>query len=185
MARRKNVNISENIRNLLEAEKEKTGRKKVRRARKPMTPEQKAAAAERLKKARANKKPAVGKTYNKVCYDPKLQFKPLKTVLAWLKEAKEQAYASKKDMHRLKEGSKEWSIAADRHHYWYGYANDINWYLRHGDWISNTYGFQQQNKTKWVTIVPAFYPNGKIKDKGPPPIIVDSNKPKRRRRKTK
>lgn len=185
MARRKNVNISENIRNLLEAEKEKTGRKKVRRARKPMTPEQKAAAAERLKKARASKKPAVGKTYNKVCYDPKLQFKPLKTVLEWLKEAKEQAYSAKKDMNRLKEGSKDWSHAADRHLWWYGYANDINWYLRHGDWISNTYGFQQQNKTKWQTVVPAFYPNGKRKDQGPPPIITDTVKPKRRRRKSK
>ena len=131
-----------------------------------MTLEQKAAAAERLKKARASKKPAVGKTYNKVCYDPKLQFKPLKTILAWLKEAKEQAYAAKKDTHRLKEGSKEWSIASDRHLYWYGYVNDINWYLRHGDWISNAYGFQQQNKTKWVTVIPAFYPNGKRKDQG-------------------
>jgi hypothetical protein len=181
MARRKNVNISENIRSLLEAEMPK--RKKVRKPRKPMTAEQKAAAAERLKKARAKKKPAVGKTYHRVCYDPKLQFKPLQTILEWSKEAKEQAYSARKDMNRLKEGSKDWTHASNRHLYWYGYANDINWYLRHGDWISNTYGFQQQNKTKWKTVVHAYYPDGTVKGAGPPPIITDNVKPKRRKRK--
>ena len=182
MARRTKVDMSANIKSLLD--KEKPERKKVRRARKPMTPEQKAAAAERLAKARAAKKPAKGKTHHEVCYDEKLQFKPLKDVLAWLKEAKEQAYQSKKDMQRLKDGTKEWSVASYKYHFWYGYANDINWYLRHGDWISNTFGSQQQNKTKWKTVVHAYYPDGVRKDQVSSPIIEDKPK-KKRKRKTK
>ena len=181
MARRAKVNLSDNIKSLLD--KEKPERKKIKRSRKPMTPEQKAAAAERLKKARAKRKPAVGKTHHAVCYDEKLQFKPLKDVLGWLKEAKEQAYSAKKDMQRLKDGSKEWSVASDKYHFWYGYVNDINWYLRHGDWISNTYGSNQQNKTKWKVIVPAYYPDGTRKDQTQLPIIDE--KPKKRRRKLK
>lgn len=181
MARRAKVNLSDNIKSLLD--KEKPERKKIKRSRKPMSPEQKAAAAERLKKARAKKKPAVGKTHHAICYDEKKQFKPLKDVLGWLKEAKEQAYQAKKDMQRIKDGSKEWSTASDKYLYWYGYVNDINWYLRHGDWISNTYGSAQQNKTKWATVVHAYYPDGTRKDQASAPIIED--KPKRRRRKTK
>ena len=100
MAKRAKVNLSDNIKSLLD--KEKPERKKIKRARKPMTPEQKAAAAERLKKARAKKKPTVGKTHHAVCYDEKLQFKPLKDILSWLKEAKEHAYSFKKDMQRHK-----------------------------------------------------------------------------------
>ena len=61
---------------------------------------------------------------------------------------------------------------------------DINWYLRHGDWISNTYGSQQQNKTKWKVVVPAFYPDGSRKDQVTATIIEDKPK-KRRKRKTK
>lgn len=181
MARRSKVDMSANIKALMEQEKPE--RKKIRRARKPMTPEQKAAAAERLKKARAKKKPAVGKTHHAVCYDEKLQFKPLKDVLGWLKEAKEHAYSAKKDMQRLKDGTKEWSIASDKYLFWYGYVNDINWYLRHGDWISNTFGSQQQNKTKWKTVTPAYYPDGTRKDQVAAPIIKEQ--PKKRRRKLK
>ena len=181
MAKRAKVNLSDNIKSLLD--KEKPERKKIKRARKPMTPEQKAAAAERLKKARAKKKPTVGKTHHAVCYDEKLQFKPLKDILSWLKEAKEHAYSFKKDMQRHKEGSKEWSSASNKYLFWYGYVNDINWYLRHGDWISNTYGSQQQNKTKWKVVVPAFYPNGVRKDQASTTIIKEQ--PKKRKRKLK
>ena len=181
MARKTNVNLSENIKVLLD--REKPERKKIKRSRKPMSPEQKAAAAERLAKARAAKKPSKGKTHHEVCYNEKLQFKPLNDVLGWLKEAKEQAYASKKDMNRLKEGTKEWSVASDKYLFWYGYVNDINWYLRHGDWISNTFGSQQQNKTKWKTIIPAYYPDGTRKDQVVNSII--EQKPKKRKRKLK
>ena len=182
MARRSKVDMSANIKALLDQEKPEP--KKVRRRRKPMTDAQKKAAAERLAKARAAKKPAKGKTYHEVCYDEKRCFKPLKDVQSWLKEAKEQAYASKKDMQRLKDGTKDWSVASDKYHFWYGYVNDINWYLRHGDWISNTYGSQQQNKTKWTTIVHAYYPDGTRKDQVKDTIIEDKTK-KRRKRKTK
>jgi len=35
-----------------------------------------------------------------------------------------------------------------------GYIADMEHYIRTGDWISNTYGLEQQNKTKWRTIAP-------------------------------
>lgn len=182
MARKASVNLSDNIKSLLD--KEKPERTKPKRRRKPMTEEQRAAAAERLAKARAKKqKKSPSKRWHPVCYDEKQRFKPLDDVLGWLKEAKEQAYSAKKDMSRLKEGNKEWTVASDRYLFWYGYANDINWYLKHGDWISNTYGSGQQNKTKWKVVVPAYYSDGVRKDQSPPPII--EQKPKKRRRKTK
>ena len=183
MARRTSkVDLSANIKNLLDAEK--PVRKKIRKARKPMTAEQKAAASERLAKARAKKKPAKGKTHHWVVYDEKKCFKPLPDVLGWLKEAKEQAYSSKKDMSRFKDGGKEWTKASDSYIYWYGYVNDINWYLRHGDWISNNYGSGQQNKTKWVTVVPAYYPDGVRKEQVKQPII-ESKVTRKRRKKIK
>jgi hypothetical protein len=179
MVRKSKVDLSANIKTLLD--KEKPERKKIKRSRKPMTPEQKAAASLRLEKARAKRKPAKGKTFHLSVYDVKTQFKPLKDVQKWLKEAKEQAYSAKKDMSRFNNGSKEWSIASDRYLFWYGYVNDINWYLRHGDWISNTYGSAQQNKTKWKTIVPAFYPDGTRKDQTVP-VIIETKAKKRRRK---
>ena len=35
-----------------------------------------------------------------------------------------------------------------------GYIRHCEWYLKNGDWIDNFYGEYQQNRTKWVTIVP-------------------------------
>jgi len=177
MARLSKDQLAKNMQKLLDAEK--PARKKFRKPRKPMTPEQKAAAAERLAAARAKKN--AGKTpskrYHPAVYDEKLQFKPLDMVLGWLQTAKEQASNYKRDMRG--KTNKELTLANDKYLFWYGYYNDINWYLKHGDWISNTWGDNQQMKTKWKVVVPAYYPDGTRKDLGPPPIIED-NKTKRK-----
>lgn len=153
---------------------------KAKRKRKPMTAEQKAAAAERLAKARASKKPAKSKRWHPVCYDEKKRFKPLDQILSWQKHAKEQASIYKRDMNRFKSG-KEFTKAADQHYWWQGYATDINWYLNHGDWISSFWGEHQQMKTKFKVVSPAFYPDGLRKDQAQEPIMEE--KPKKRRRK--
>ena len=179
MARLTKKQLDDNMQKLLDAEKPQ--RKKFRKARKPMTPEQKAAAAERLAAARAKKnagKPAK-RRYHEAVYDDKAVFK-LENVLKWLATAKEQASNFKRDM-RGKSG-RDLQKANDKYLYWYGYYNDINWYLKHGDWISNTYGEDQQMKTVWRTVVPAYYPDGVRKDQAPSVIIEDKPKPKRKRK---
>lgn len=180
MARLSKDQLAKNMQKLLDAEK--PVRKKFRKARKPMTPEQKAAAAERLAAARAKKNAgkAPSKRYHPVVYDEKLQFRPLDVILGWLQTAKEQASNYKRDMKG--KTNKELSHANDRYLFWYGYYNDINWYLKHGDWISNTWGDDQQMKTKWKVVVPAYYPDGTRKDLSSPPIIEQDEKPKRKRK---
>ena len=132
---------------------------KPKRKRKPMTAEQKAAAAERLKKAREARAEKAGPKklrYHPACYDKKGTF-ALENVLEWLKEAKAQASQFKATMRNRGISNKDLAHANDRYHWWYGYVNDINWYLRHGDWISNYYGKGQQNKTKWEIVAASSY----------------------------
>ena len=156
-------------------------RKNFRKPRKPMTAEQKAAAAERLAAARAKKninKPKKQR-YHSACYDSKAPF-PIEKVLSWLSTAKDQSNNFKRDM-RGKSG-RDLQKANDRYLWWYGYYNDINWYLKHGDWISNTYGEDQQMKTQWRTVVHAYYSDGTRKDMPRDAIIEDKPKQTRRRK---
>ena len=153
---------------------------KAKRKRKPMTAEQKAAASERLAKARASKKPAKAKRWHPACYDEKKRFKPLDTILSWQKHAKEQASIYKRDMRG--KTNKELVQASDRYRWWLGYYNDINWYLRHGDWISSYWGEQQQMATKFKIVAHAYDKNG-IRKESINSSIIEEEKPKRRRRK--
>ena len=112
-------------------------------------------------------------------YDENATFK-LENVLKWLQTAKEHAAQHKRDL-RGKTG-RDLQKANDQYLYWYGYYNDINWYLKHGDWISNTWGEDQQMKTEWKVVVPAYYPDGVRKDQAPSVIIEAKPKQKRKRK---
>lgn len=153
---------------------------KAKRKRKPMTAEQKAAASERLAKARAARKPAKKKRWHPNVYDEKNRFKPLETILSWQKHAKEQASIYKRDMRG--KTNKELTHASDRHLWWQGYVNDINWYLNHGDWISSYWGEHQQMATKFKIVAHAYNKDGIRKD-SITSSIIEEEKPKRRRRK--
>jgi len=127
---------------------------KIKRKRKPMSPEQKEAAVERLKKARElrleKNGPPKNKTYHSTVYNSELV--ELKEVLSWLKNAKEQASSYKQSMKLGLSDSKQRSKNTTMFNLWEGYAADINWYLRTGDWISDYFGEYMGQKTKWRVV---------------------------------
>ncbi len=137
-------------------------RTKFRKSRKPMSEEQKAKAVERLAKARAAKQaknPTKKLTHHPSVYLP--DARPLEDVLAWLKNAKELYSSAKSSLKQKGLTNKEWAHRNAEMNRWYGYTQDINWYLRHGDWICDFWGSDMQMKTKWQVI--ASSPTAKYK----------------------
>ena len=119
---------------------------KIKRRRKPMTPEQKAAAIERLAKAREAKGPA---QHQNIC--PEVLAKPddhplsRKNVVSWIKTQKSLASAEKGNMRRNVKGAiaKYWSHQ--------GYVRHCEYYLKHGDWVDDFYGEYQEKRVRWRT----------------------------------
>ena len=123
---------------------------KIKRRRKPMTPEQKAAAVERLAKAREAKGPAQHKNIHpEVLARPDDHFLSLKNVRSWIKSNKEQLSSLRGEVRRDVKGAKS------RFHSVEGYIRHMQHYLKHGDWIDNAYGEHQEKSVKWVTIKPS------------------------------
>ena len=120
---------------------------KIKRKRKPMTPEQRAAAVERLAKAREAKGPA---QHQNIC--PEVLARPddhplcLKNVRSWIKSPKAQISSLRGEVRRDVKGAKS------RFHSVEGYIRHMQHYLKHGDWIDNAYGEHQEKSVKWVTI---------------------------------
>ena len=123
---------------------------KIKRKSKPMTPEQKAAAIERLAKAREAKGPA---QHQNICPEvlakPDDHFLSLKNVRSWIKSNKEQLSSLRGEVRRDVKGAKS------RFHSIEGYIRHMQHYLKHGDWIDNAYGEHQEKSVKWVTIKPS------------------------------
>ena len=120
---------------------------KIKRKRKPMTPEQRAAAVERLAKAREAKGPA---QHQNICPEvlarPDDHFLSLKNVRSWIKSNKEQLSSLRGEVRRDVKGAKA------KFHSVEGYIRHMQHYLKHGDWIDNAYGEHQEKSVKWVTI---------------------------------
>ena len=120
---------------------------KIKRRRKPMTPEQKAAAVERLAKAREAKGPAQHQNIHpEVLAKPDDHFLSLKNVRSWIKSNKEQLSSLRGEVRRDVKGAKS------KFHSIEGYIRHMQHYLKHGDWIDNAYGEHQEKSVKWVTI---------------------------------
>ena len=120
---------------------------KIKRRRKPMTPEQRAAAAERLAKAREAKGPAQHQNIHpEVLARPDDHFLSLKNVRSWIKSNKEQLSSLRGEVRRDVKGAKS------KFHSIEGYIRHMQHYLKHGDWIDNAYGEHQEKSVKWVTI---------------------------------
>ena len=123
---------------------------KIKRRRKPMTPEQKAAAVERLAKAREAKGPAQHQNIHpEVLARPDDHFLSLKNVRSWIKSNKEQLSSLRGEVRRDVKGAKA------KFHSVEGYIRHMQHYLKHGDWIDNAYGEHQEKSVKWVTIKPS------------------------------
>ena len=124
--------------------------KKARKKRKPMSEEQRAAAVERLAKARA----ARGITGTKNVHpdvlslpeDHPLAYKKVKEWLdynkEYLKSIKVQKTSKERDERR------EYQIVEN-------YIKNLRIYIRDNVWCDHKYGKKMENKMEWVTVVPS------------------------------
>ena len=131
--------------------------KKRRKPRKPMTEEQRAAAAERLAKAREKKAaadPNYGKSGIAECRHNLPEDYPLhhKKVKEWIKTQKDLASSERKQK-RL--GNK--NANPDIHE---AYVRNMKTYLRNGDWVDSFYGEHQEKVVRYRCIALAYDKNG-------------------------
>jgi len=134
---------------------------KIRKKRKPMTPEQRAAAGERLAKARAKRQAANPPQY-KYIHDSVLartEDDPFhfRKVQGWIKTQREELSVARKDLRQKLKGA-EARVANHQ-----AYIRNLEKYLRDGDYSDDFYGEYQQNRIKWRSVVPAFDADGNAK----------------------
>ena len=117
--------------------------------RKPMTEEQKKAAAERLTKARAAKGPIQYKNVHpSVVTLPDDHVLSYKKVKEWIKHNRDKATSLRRDVKRNVKGSIAKLASVE------GYIRQINHYIQHGDWSNDFYGKDEHMRIKRKTIAP-------------------------------
>ena len=123
---------------------------KVRKKRKPMTPEQRVAASERLAKARAARTPAKNESICQSVID-KGDEHPLsaKKVKEWIKTQKSLSSSYKSEVRRDVKGSHS------NYANCVAYVRSMQHYLKHGDWVDDCYGEYAEKRVQWKTISPA------------------------------
>jgi hypothetical protein len=137
---------------------------KTRKKRKPMSEEQRAAAAKRLEKAR-EKRAEKNPNYGQSGIHPTLQDLPdehnahPKKVKQWIKTQKELASAERAG---VKQGIKG-AIARLANHE--GYIRNCQKYLRDGDWVDDFFGEHQERKIQWRCLAMAYDQDGETKRK--------------------
>jgi hypothetical protein len=130
--------------------------KKRRKPRKPMSEEQRAAAAARLEKAREKRK-AKDPDYGMSGIHESLRNLPddhplhPKKVKLWIKSQKDLASSARSNLRRKIKGA----LAQVSIHE--GYVRNLQKYLRDGDWVDMFYGEHQQNKIEARCISQAYY----------------------------
>ena len=132
--------------------------KKVRKKRKPMSEEQKAAAVERLAKARAARQAANPPQYKNVHpsvlerdEDDPLAFNKVRE---WIKYQKELLSAAKASVRRGEKGAEAKAASIQ------GYLTNMEAYLRGGDWVDSYYGQNREMRMGMKCIAMAYYPDG-------------------------
>jgi len=131
-------------------------KKKVRKKRKPMTEEQRAAAAERLAKARekrAEKNPDYGMSgiHQSIRNLPEDHQLHPKKVKEWIKTQKDLLRTEKQGVRQNVKGA----IARAATHE--AYIRSCQRYLRDGDWTDSFYGEYQEKKITRRCIAQAYY----------------------------
>ena len=132
---------------------------KKRKPRKPMSDEQKAAAAARLEKARAaraEKNPDYGLSgiHESLHNLPDEHYISPKKVKQWIKTQKDLMSSERGAVRQNVKGAL--SRLADHE----GYIRHMQRYLRDGDWIDNFYGEHQEKKMGWRCVAMAYYDDG-------------------------
>ena len=128
---------------------------KIRKKRKPMTEEQRQAAAKRLEKARekrAEKNPNYGQSGIHFTLQnlPDEHHAHPKKVKQWIKTQKELASAERAGVRQGIKGA----IARLANHE--GYIRNCQKYLRDGDWVDNFYGEHQEKRVQWRCVAMAY-----------------------------
>ena len=139
-------------------EPEKFERKNVKRKRKPMTEEQKLAAAERLRKAREARGPSKNLSVHESIRDlePEHFLNPNK-VKEWVKVWNEKRLGIK-----MMKDSKDWRQRLE-YQVTDNYIKNMQSYLSTGVWSDMYYGENRQHKIKYISVVPAYDANGNMK----------------------
>ena len=113
-----------------------------------MTEEQKAAACERLAKARAARPPAKKSSiHHSVVAKPDEDMLSVKNVQSWIKNQKEQLTEYRASVRRDIKGAAAKVSSCE------GYIRNLQYYLRHGDYCDDRYGAFQEKRITWKTIV--------------------------------
>lgn len=139
-------------------ENDDTVQKKVRKRRKPMSPEQKAAAAERLALAREKRLKENPPEYKSI--HPSVLEKgdddPLahKKVKQWIKTQKSMLGPERSAVRAKVTGSIAKVAKIE------GYIRNMETYLKTGVWLDMFYGEYQQSKIKYKCLVMAYHPDG-------------------------
>ena len=121
----------------------------VVKTKRKMTPEQRDAAAERLRLAREKKgKPQYKNVAKSVLDLPDDHYLSYKSVKMWIKTQQEVARAEKRNMIKNVKGATAKYYAAQ------GYINQMNHYIQHGDWCNDFYGEHEEKRIIWKTIAP-------------------------------
>lgn len=133
--------------------------KKPRKKRKPMSPEQRAAAAERLAKAREKRlrdnPPQHLSIHESIRNLPDDDPLSPKKVRQWLKTQKDLRAAYKKEVRANTKGALAKYLNYD------SYVKNMERYLRNGEWVDMFYGEHQQNKIKFKCVSLAYHHTGK------------------------
>ena len=135
---------------------------KTRKKRKPMSEEQKAAAAERLAIAR-EKKREENPNYGMSGIHPSLRDLPddhaisPKKVKEWIKTQRDIVSSERASERQNIKGARSRRLNAE------AYIRDMNTYLRNGDWVSMFYGEHEQNLVKYRCVAMAYDKNGNPK----------------------
>ena len=132
---------------------------KVRKKRKPMTEEQRVAAAARLEKAREKRKEQ-NPDYGQSSLPPGLRNLPddhalhPKKVKEWIKTQNELAKTVRGEVRQKVKGAEARLLIHE------GYIRHMQKYLRDGDGIDNFYGEHQQNRITHRCVAMAYYDDG-------------------------
>ena len=132
---------------------------KKRKPRKPMSEEQRLAAAARLEKAREKRKeknPDYGQSGIAQSLKDLPEEHPThpKKVKEWIKTQKDLASSARSSVRQKIKGAKS-QLAIHE-----GYIKHMQKYLKDGDWVDNFCGEHQQNKIRWKCNALAYYDDG-------------------------
>ena len=134
--------------------------KKRKKRKRKMSPEQKAAAVERLAKARApraaNATPEYKNIHSNVLSRDANHPLSLPSVREWIKTTKSRISAEKQNLRMGNKGA-EARIASLE-----GYIRNLNAYLQHGDYIDMFYGPEGQYRTQSICRAPSYNKHGEI-----------------------